>query len=541
MRQVHQHGAAGDQTRDTLIHPAEDAEPDDPEWHEINWQPKNIPFTENPGPIGHAAALESEQPVDFTELFISDVLIQSIVDQTNLYADQCIQAMDDTSQHARYHAWKPVTVSEMKTFMGLLFLTGIIHKPELDMYWCTDDMLATPYFNKVMPRNRFEIIWRFLHFNDNTTRPDNCTDRLYKIRPVLDHLVSKFREMYQPKSNICIDEGMFLWHGRLAFRVYNPQKPIKYGIKSYILCDSDTGYCFNMKPYCGESAALGDTVVSLLDRLVGHGYRLFMDNLYNSVQLCERLLDVKTHVCGTIRKNRGEPPIIRDADLRIGETIMRHKGNVMVLAWRDKQTVKMVTTFHQNNMERIEVWQRGHQEKVAKQKPACIVEYNHEMNGVDKLDQNIVYYPFIRKSHKWTKKFVMYLFQISLFNAFVIYKAKNPQGNCNTLLSFIQSVIKSWTSQEYAGGGEESVEPPTEKTPRAPYTDPTNQLNASFAVHELVPILPTPKKQHPTRGCRVCVRKGLWKKTSFYCKSCGVPLHPWKCYSVYHSKANYSA
>jgi len=65
MRQVHQHGAAGDQTRDTLIHPAEDAEPDDPEWHEINWQPKNIPFTENPGPIGHAAALESEQPVDF--------------------------------------------------------------------------------------------------------------------------------------------------------------------------------------------------------------------------------------------------------------------------------------------------------------------------------------------------------------------------------------------------------------------------------------------------------------------------------------------
>ncbi|XP_048010518.1 piggyBac transposable element-derived protein 4-like [Megalobrama amblycephala] len=302
MCRVHQHGAAGDQTRATVNHPAEDTEPDDPEWHEINWQPKNIPFTENPGPIGDAAALESEQPLDFTELFISDVLFQNIVDQTNLYADQYIQAMGDTSKHARCHAWKPVTVSEMKTFMGLLFLTGIIHKPELEMYWCTDDMLATPYFNKVMPRNRFEIIWRFLHFNDNTTRPDNCTDRLYKIRPVLDHLVSKFHEMYQPKSNICIDEGMFLWRGCLAFRVYNPQKPIKYGVKSYILCDSDTGYCFNMKPYCGESATLGDTVVSLLDRLAGHGYRLFMDNLYNSVRLCERLLDVKTHVCGTIRK-----------------------------------------------------------------------------------------------------------------------------------------------------------------------------------------------------------------------------------------------
>ncbi len=168
--------------------------------------------------------------------------------------------MDGTSQHARIHAWKPVTVSEMKVFLGLFFLTGIIHKPELDMYWSTDEMLATPYFSKVMSRNRFEIIWRFLHFNDNTARPANDTDRLYKVRPVLDHLVTKFREMYQPNTNICIDEGMLLWRGRLAFRVYNPQKPIKYGIKSYILCDSETGYCFNMKPYCGESSPLKDTL-----------------------------------------------------------------------------------------------------------------------------------------------------------------------------------------------------------------------------------------------------------------------------------------
>lgn len=83
MRQVHQHGAAGDQTRTTVSHPAGDAEP---EWHEMNCQPKKKhSFTENPGPVGdgHAAALESEQPADF-ELLISDVLIQNIVDQTYL-------------------------------------------------------------------------------------------------------------------------------------------------------------------------------------------------------------------------------------------------------------------------------------------------------------------------------------------------------------------------------------------------------------------------------------------------------------------------
>lgn len=40
MRQVHQHGAAGDQTRATVNHPVEDAEPGEPEWQEMNWQLK---------------------------------------------------------------------------------------------------------------------------------------------------------------------------------------------------------------------------------------------------------------------------------------------------------------------------------------------------------------------------------------------------------------------------------------------------------------------------------------------------------------------
>ncbi|KAL7404530.1 hypothetical protein ABVT39_016045 [Epinephelus coioides] len=294
-----------------------------PEWCDTNWQPKNIPFNANPGPASKAAALESENPVDFVELFLSDELIQNIVIQTNLYAQQYIEAEQHVSPQARSHAWKPVTVSEMKRFLGLFFLTGIIRKPELEMYWSTDEMLATPYFNKVMSRNRFQMILRFLHFTDNEARPANNTDNLYKVRPVLDYLVSKFREMYQPSENICFDEGMLLWRGHLVFRVYNPQKPIKYGIKSYILCDSKTGYCFNLKPYHGEASALGDMIISLLDRLAGHGYKLFMDNYYNSISLCERLLDLDTHVCGTLRKNRGEPPVIQNmtkADLPVGET-----------------------------------------------------------------------------------------------------------------------------------------------------------------------------------------------------------------------------
>uniref|UniRef100_A0A8C6NXJ7 PiggyBac transposable element-derived protein domain-containing protein n=1 Tax=Nothobranchius furzeri TaxID=105023 RepID=A0A8C6NXJ7_NOTFU len=382
-------------------------------------------------------------------------LLDHVVHQTNLYASQYFQAHPDLPQHSRGNAWKPVSVSELKTFFGLTFLTGYVKKPSTEMYWSVDEVDATPYFSKTMSRNRFQIIWKFLHYNDNANLDVN--DKMYKVRPVLDYIVEKFKQMYQPDKNICIDEGMMLWRGRLSFRVYNPQKPVKYGIKSYILCDSATGYCFNMRPYFGEGSSLPDTVFSLLDRLSGHGYTLYMDNFYNSVALCERLLEAQTNVCGTLRKNRGEPQVIRDlvkTDLGIGDKVVRHNDKVMVVAWQDKRLVKMVTTCHQDGMQKVDVWQKGHKDKVAQFKPECVVAYNSHMNGVDKLDQNISYYPFIRRSLNWSKKFVAYLFQMCMFNAYILYRARNP-GGCNTLLKFIRSVVKSWTLKVHERKGSE--------------------------------------------------------------------------------------
>ncbi|XP_058509216.1 piggyBac transposable element-derived protein 4-like [Solea solea] len=384
-------------------------------WHQFeNWQPNQIPFTATPGPRGAAAELDSDLPADFLELFLTNELLQHIVDQTNLYASQYIRAQPDSLPYSRANAWKPVSVPELKTFFGLSFLTGYVKKPNLELYWSVDEVDATPYFSKTMSRNRFQMIWRFLHYNNNNESQD-ATDKMYKVRPVLNYIVEKCRELYQPGQNICIDEGMMQWRGRPSFRVYTPQKPVKYGIKSYILCDSATGYCFNMHPYVGTASTLPDIIFALLDRLQGHGYTLFMDNFYNSGALCERLLGAQTNVCATLRKNMGGSKMVKD---------------------------KM---------------QKGHKEQVPHFKPACVIAYNLSMNGVDKLDQNIAYYPFIRRSLNWSKKFVAYLFQLCMLNAYVLYRAKNPE-ECKTLLEFMRRVVKSWTAKQFVGEQVEEVE-----------------------------------------------------------------------------------
>ena len=52
-----------------------------------------IPFTATPGPLNAAAELDSDKPVDFFGLIMTDELLDLIVRQTNLYARETIAAM----------------------------------------------------------------------------------------------------------------------------------------------------------------------------------------------------------------------------------------------------------------------------------------------------------------------------------------------------------------------------------------------------------------------------------------------------------------
>ena len=97
---------------------------------------------------------------------------------------------------------------------------------------------------------------------------------------------------------------MLKWRGQLSFRVYNKDKPTKYGIKAYILADSNSGYCWNMDIYYGQGKRLRDTVFGLLtNTCLQSWHSLNMDNYYNSVELSEELLDAKVRTVGMLRSN----------------------------------------------------------------------------------------------------------------------------------------------------------------------------------------------------------------------------------------------
>ena len=190
----------------------------------------------------------------FYQLFVSPDLIRHFVVQTNIFADQFIQSHPQLPPHSRVHKWIETNEEEMKKFLALVLLMGIIHKPQVEMYWSTDILYSTPVFSAVMTCNRFELLLKFFHLNDNANEPDKrdpARDRLFKLRPLIDHLFEYFQSTYTPGPSVAVDETLMLWKGRLHFRQYLPLKRARFGIKMFCLAEH-SGYIYRFRIYTGK-------------------------------------------------------------------------------------------------------------------------------------------------------------------------------------------------------------------------------------------------------------------------------------------------
>ena len=92
---------------------------------------------------------EDTTPLTFVELFLDDKFYEHLTFQTNLYAAQYITVHDIFACYSRARCWKEVTVDEMKQFLVLYLLTGIIRKPEGGQYWSTNVTKQIPVHSSI--------------------------------------------------------------------------------------------------------------------------------------------------------------------------------------------------------------------------------------------------------------------------------------------------------------------------------------------------------------------------------------------------------
>jgi len=78
------------------------------------------------------------------------------------------------------------------------------------------------------------------------------TGKAHKVQNVFDCVQEKSMHYYIPDRAIAVDETTIAFKGRVSCKMYNPQKPTKWGLRVYVLAESATGYISAYEPYFGR-------------------------------------------------------------------------------------------------------------------------------------------------------------------------------------------------------------------------------------------------------------------------------------------------
>ena len=385
-------------------------------------------------------------------------------------------------------------------------------------------------------------------------------DKLFKIRPLIDMVTQNFQK-YVMQKNIALDEGGCPFKGRLGIKQYNPAKPNKYSIKTYQLCESSSGYCAYFEIYTGNAKEDGEKPQGVTFQLVqdmirlaqcaDQGYHLYMDNYYNSPDLCVALGKMRTMVCGTVNMTRKNVPLYLAAirkyldstgDAKIehrGKITYRRKGDVLLQIWKDKRCVSTISTIHKAMMRNEKVHYFGHMV----QKPVMVLDYTAFMYGVDLCDQRLSYYNFLRKSIKWWRKMAFHIWNICMLNADILYK-KYSSKKLNPI-QFRLKVALALLKQ----GAVVSNSTPVHRAP----------LKIADAEDRIVPDGHYPSRRQNAKGtrsrasaCKVCklqlvpgTDKYVRRDSVYWCAKCKVHLcmipsledkeRP-TCFEIYHTQ-----
>lgn len=499
-----------------------DATPQNLTWSHVNSY-KDIPsFTLDTGPSSLVKNLTDPSPYDLFSLLFDEQIINEIVFQTNLYAQQ---------SGKRY---VPVSSTEINAFLGINLLMGIKKSPSYRDYWSSAPDLNDSYISKLMTVNRFGWILSNLHLNDNSVIPVRGSpgyNKLYKLQPYLDKLQNNFKKCFQPSRILSVDESMIKFKGRCSFKQYMPKKPIKRGYKVWILADK-TGYVLNFEIYTGKKGnstekKLGERVVlSMTEALCGYNHTIYFDNYFTSVDLMEQLKAKNILACGTVNKTRiNLPKFEDDKSLSRGYCDWWCKGELCAIKWKDKRCVYLLSNFH--NPESIITVKRRERDGSTSEItcPVAVADYNSNMNCVDKFDQMKAAYEIDRKSRKWWHRIFFYLLDTCVVNASILYKKLNLPPK--TMKQFRREVIDGLISNRFI-----QVSP----KPHFPVLHPNKKQKLS---HEIRLTSAAHQPQRTTRRrCALCSTKKKPIRSDWACITCNVALCLGKdkdCFQKFHS------
>ena len=366
-------------------------------------------------------------PVDYLRHYFNDEILELIVHETNLYSTQ--------------EKAKPINVTkdEILAFFGILIYMGVCQYPALVDYWTQSTRISQ--VANVMSRRRFQDIHSTIHFHNNE---EEGTDRLLKIRPLLNHMRKKCLEIEQ-EHELSVDERMQKYKGTRAgnLRQYMPDKPSsKWGFKLFVLAGA-SGMTYDFIPYCGTNTfeeehlseevsgmGLGASAVISLCKNIREPSKttVTFDNFYTSIHLIAYLRDqLQLNSLGTVKRGRTLDCPLTDAKAFLNQgrgsiESFTDKDNVVVLQWADKAVCLASSYVGVEPVSTIKRYSKDHHAKIDVPCPKAVLQYNKSMGGVDLGDMFMALYSVPTKAKRWYFSLFGYTLELALTNSWLAYK-----------------------------------------------------------------------------------------------------------------------
>ena len=322
--------------------------------------------------------------------------------------------------------WRPTSKEEIYLFFGVFLYMSYSPLSSIDLYWETSDIATSYPITRFISRNRFLDIYRRFCTWDPT---EHISSVFEKVKPWSTHIKDVSKHWWRPSSNISVDEAMIRFTGRSKDIVRLPNKPVSVGYKIWITADSgfiidfmyhskDKGPIDYSKATCPKLAPTQGVVVNMLAKLPpaptpNHKYHCFLDNLFSSPKLMDRLREMDIAATGTTRPNRVDSKQLstmksseKSRDRIPWGTVYarKHKEEeVMQVGFKDNAFVLLLSTAFDGWEQPVERLRRqpaktSTSAKTAREPfkgqstmkleiPHIIDQYNHNMNGVDIADQ----------------------------------------------------------------------------------------------------------------------------------------------------------
>src|SRR5215469_15705523 len=226
------------------------------------------------------------------------------------------------------------------------------------------------------------------------------------------------------------------FRGRCSFIQYVPNKPAKYGIKIFALCDAKNCFTGNLEVYCGKqpigpynfSSGPSDIVTRLTAHLKGTFRNLTTDNWYTSYPLAVSLLKDKITLVGTLKEIPVE--FLPNKKKEVNSSIFGFQKQVTLVSFTPKKnkSVLLLSTMHNDASVDTET-----------KKPEIIHFYNSIKGGVDTVDQLCGNYSVSRRTRRWPLCIFFQLLNIAGVNGHILYNMTRSEDPTQKRRKFLKN------------------------------------------------------------------------------------------------------